>query len=126
MPALGLVFSKTWNAVYAQIAANEGFGVSSYRGQDTLFNTYGKLGYQFAISANTALTPYAILGYHRSLLNISGTASNVGAINNIQTTYYIDGVTETYQHGWYGAELFMQWAVSPRLVINADANIEGD
>lgn len=122
-PTLGVVFSKTSHALFTQIAADEAIGVSSYQGQNTIFDASGKLGYQFTSSSNTALTPYATLGYHRGFQNIKGMPSDAGAFNGLTQTSYINGTTETYQHSWYGIGLIAQWAVSPKWVLSVDGNI---
>lgn len=123
LPTLGLVFTKTWGHVYSQLGFNEGVSVTSNQTQNTALNAAGKLGYQFANSESSDITPYATLGYHRWLQNIAGTPSNQGSNNNIPTIYYINGVNGTYQHSWFGLGLLYQWAASPQLVLNADVGI---
>lgn len=126
VPFVGLVLDKTRNAVFSEVAIKETVGQTTSSGQNThntFFDINGKLGYSFASSINTELTPYATLGYHRGLMDILGMQSLSGIINGITQTYYVNGIRETYSHGWYGAGLLAQWNPMPKLVLSADGNI---
>ena len=46
-----------------------------------------------------------------------------GAVNGINQAYYINGIRETYSHGWYGLGLLVQWSPISKLVLGADGNL---
>ena len=125
VPSFGATLTKTWRALYGQFAMTEAVGSTSYQGQAngnetnaTTHNTFldiaGKLGYQFESRDNISLTPYARIAFHRWFHEIKGIPSS---------DRFIDGLTETYQHSQYGVGLLGQFAVSPKLVLSADANV---
>jgi len=117
LPAIGVMLSKTWRALYAQLTMTNVFGDTAYK-SSTIYNTIltiaAKLGYQFASSENVALTPYATLGYHRWSQAMQGTPNQ---------TVFMNGSTDTYQQGLLGLGLLGQWAIMPRWVVSLDASL---
>ena len=116
VPQLTFSLSKTWQQLYGLVSLSEALGNVQYEGSDvfthqhltattpiTMTDLSGRLGYQFFLIANMAITPYGTAGYHRWFRSIA--------------------YPETYHHNWAGVGALLQWAPLAKWVLSADSNV---